>query len=87
MASFHGLKDANLNLEIENRQLERVSETRQLREWKLVMPFWSLTHIAKIKTFFANFHLHVSKRPDRVACIIEARLLQLGRFTLAMQGP
>ena len=39
MASFHGLKDANLNLEIANRQLERVSETRQLREWKLVMSF------------------------------------------------
>ena len=30
MASFHGLKDENLNLEISNRQLERVSETRLL---------------------------------------------------------
>ena len=30
MASFHGLKDGNLNLEISIRQLERVSETRLL---------------------------------------------------------
>ena len=30
MASFHGLKDENLNLEISNRQLERVIETRLL---------------------------------------------------------
>ena len=30
MASFHGLKGENLNLEISNRQLERVSETRLL---------------------------------------------------------
>ena len=30
MASFHGLKDGNLSLEISNRQLKRVSETRLL---------------------------------------------------------
>ena len=30
IASFHGLKDENLNLENSNRQLERVSETRLL---------------------------------------------------------
>ena len=28
MASFHGLKDETLNLQISNRQLERVSEKR-----------------------------------------------------------
>lgn len=30
MASFHGIKGANLNFEILNRQVERVSETRPL---------------------------------------------------------
>ena len=30
MASFHGLKDANLILEISNRQVDRVSEARPL---------------------------------------------------------
>ena len=30
IASFHGLKDENLNLEISNQKLERVSETRLL---------------------------------------------------------
>ena len=50
MASFHGLKDENLN-----RQLERVSETRLLgnkfSDVNAKYILWSFTHISKIKTF------------------------------------
>ena len=65
IASFDGLKDENHKLEISNRQLGRVSETRPLGvkfqenlKWNDHVKdipkcfLWSLTHTAKIKTFY-----------------------------------
>ena len=62
MASFRGLKDENLN-----RQLERVSEKRLLgnkfSDVNAKCILWILTHISKIKTFY---RLSLSIRPLRL---------------------